>query len=178
MLKKFKWIDKLFGRASRQVAFESGTTKIGDNDYHVREITPEDIKDLLAIEREVYLGELPWTRSAFLAELASKTPHLYILVQREGKTVGFIGCRVIKHDGHITNVAVAKNEQGKGIATYLIHQAITFSKEQKCTQMSLEVRLSNKHAQGVYRKIGFASSRITEGYYDDGENALEMLMSL
>ena len=60
----------------------------------MREITYQDIKDLLAIEREVYAGELPWTMSAFMAELGSKAPHLYLLAAINGKTVGFIGCRI------------------------------------------------------------------------------------
>ncbi|MBL1230484.1 ribosomal protein S18-alanine N-acetyltransferase [Enterococcus sp. BWB1-3] len=178
MLKKFNFIEKLFGKKELPKEYESAVIAIGNNEYFVREITQDDIKDLLMIEREVYEGEVPWTRSAFLNELHSKNPHLYILVQKEGKTVGFIGCRVIEADGHITNVAVAKKEQGKGIAVYLLKEAIAFSKNHQCTNMSLEVRLSNKHAQGIYRKLGFSSNKITEGYYDDGEHALEMKMDL
>ena len=47
-------------------------------DYLVREIFPTDMKELLRIERVVYEGDLPWTRSIFLSELYSKKAHLYL----------------------------------------------------------------------------------------------------
>lgn len=56
----------------------------------MREITYQDIKDLLAIEREVYAGELPWTMSAFMAELGSKAPHLYLLAAINGKQLALL----------------------------------------------------------------------------------------
>ncbi|MGC6767910.1 ribosomal protein S18-alanine N-acetyltransferase [Enterococcus sp. LJL51] len=177
-LKKFESLRRLFKKKSNWQAFDRKTVTIEDKEYTVRGIVESDIKDLLTIEREVYNGELPWTRSAFLSEIHSKNPHLYILILKEEKTVGFIGCRVIEHDGHITNVAVGKSAQGQGIGSYLLNEAIQFASAQGCTQMSLEVKLINKHAQSVYRKIGFTSSKITEGYYDDGEDALEMILDL
>lgn len=33
-----------------------------DRRYVLRELTTEDIKELLDVEREVYNGELPWTK--------------------------------------------------------------------------------------------------------------------
>lgn len=177
-LKKFDSIRKLFGKKKSRTSYAERSVTIGNDSYLLREITPDDIKDLLSIEREVYAGELPWTRSAFLSELSSKNPHLYILAEKEGKTIGFIGCRVIDFDGHVTNVAVAAKGQGKGLGMYLLEEAFQFSKNQECTRMSLEVRLSNKHAQSVYRKAGFISSKITPSYYDDGEDALEMIKPL
>ncbi|MBL1226262.1 ribosomal protein S18-alanine N-acetyltransferase [Enterococcus sp. BWR-S5] len=177
-LKKFDSIRKLFGKKKSWSSYDNRSVTIGKDTYMLREITPDDIKDLLSIEREVYAGELPWTRSAFLSELSSKNPHLYILAEKDGQTIGFIGCRIIDFDGHITNVAVAAKGQGKGLGTYLLKEAFRFSEEQACKRMSLEVRLSNKHAQSVYRKAGFISSKITPSYYDDGEDALEMIKLL
>ncbi len=58
---------------------------MNQQEFQLREITYQDIKDLLAIEREVYAGELPWTMSAFMAELGSKAPHLYLLAAINGK---------------------------------------------------------------------------------------------
>ena len=42
--------------------------------------------------------------------------------------------------------------------------------------MSLEVRLSNRDAQRLYRKLGYVSRAIKEGYYDEtNEDALDMV---
>ncbi len=63
---------------------------MNQQEFQLREITYQDIKDLLAIEREVYAGELPWTMSAFMAELGSKAPHLYLLRQLTGKQLALL----------------------------------------------------------------------------------------
>ncbi|OJG96985.1 ribosomal-protein-alanine acetyltransferase [Enterococcus termitis] len=152
---------------------------ISDEDYFIRAIKFEDIKDLLSIEREVYAGELPWTKTAFLMELQAADPHLYLLIQKAGKTIGFIGCRIFDKDAHITNVAVLTEFQGQGIGSFLIGEIQQFALLNKCERLSLEVRISNKNAQRVYRKLGFTSSTIKPEYYTENkEDALEMILSL
>ncbi|OJG54367.1 ribosomal-protein-alanine acetyltransferase [Enterococcus haemoperoxidus] len=134
---------------------------------------------MLSIEREVYAGELPWTKTAFLVELQSSEPHLYLLIQKEGKTIGFIGCRIFGKDAHITNVAVSSQNQGKGIGSFLIREVRQFAKNNDCETISLEVRISNKNAQRVYRQLGFVSNTIKPDYYtEDKEDALEMILYL
>ena len=87
----------------------------------MREITYQDIKDLLAIEREVYAGELPWTMSAFMAELGSKAPHLYLLAAINGKQLALLVVG-FKERMHITNVAVHTAYQGLGLGRSLIEE--------------------------------------------------------
>ncbi|OJG75866.1 ribosomal-protein-alanine acetyltransferase [Enterococcus quebecensis] len=153
--------------------------EISEQEYAVRAIVLDDIKDLLSIEREVYAGELPWTKTAFLVELQSPDPHLYLLIQKNNQTIGFIGCRIFGSDAHITNVAVLTKEQGKGIGSFLIREIQQFAKANNCETISLEVRLSNKNAQRVYRQLGFLSNTIKPNYYtEDKEDALEMILYL
>jgi ribosomal-protein-alanine N-acetyltransferase len=46
-------------------------------------------------------------------------------------------------------------------------------------RMTLEVRVSNHIAQGLYRKLGFKESGIRKGYYtDNNEDALIMWADL
>ncbi|OJG26753.1 ribosomal-protein-alanine acetyltransferase [Enterococcus caccae] len=145
----------------------------------MRAIKLDDIKDLLSIEREVYAGELPWTKTAFLMELQAAEPHLYLLIKKEEKTVGFIGCRIFGKDAHITNVAVLTHNQGKGIGSFLIREVLQFAKNNGCETVSLEVRISNKNAQRVYRQLGFVSNTIKPNYYTENkEDALEMILYL
>lgn len=179
MWKKFRV--SLFGLFSltKKVAYQEQEIEIDNHIYIVREVASADIKDLLSIEREVYAGELPWTKSAFLTELRSNSKHLYLLIQKKEQVVGFIGCRIYGKDAHITNVAVRTNDQGKGIGLFLLKETQKFAEQHGCKTMSLEVRISNNNAQRVYRKMGFVSNAIKRGYYDENhEDALEMILDL
>lgn len=179
MLRKANFLKSIRTLFIKEKIFENKYVTISDTSYFVRKIIPEDIKDLLAIEREVYAGELPWSKSAFLMELKSPVPHLYILIKRKQKTIGFVGCRVFGKNTHITNIAVSTHYQGKGVASYMIKEIKKFAHENKSNILSLEVRINNKKAQRVYRKSGFVATAIKTGYYaDNGEDALEMILNL
>ncbi|MTD38719.1 ribosomal-protein-alanine N-acetyltransferase [Erwinia sp. CPCC 100877] len=179
MSKKFNFLRRLTQLFNKSKAYDGKNVEIANENYFVRAITNNDIKDLLAIEREVYDGELPWTKTAFLVELQVSDPHLYLLIQKEQKTVGFIGCRIFNTEAHITNVAVAKTYQGKGIGSFLIKEMRAFAEANQCDCMTLEVRISNKNAQRVYRQLGFISNAIKPEYYsENNEDALEMILPL
>lgn len=180
MLKKFNPFERIltFFSSEEQESVEKQVMILNDN-YNIRRVTLDDIKDLLAIEREIYAGEMPWTKSAFVSELKTTKLNLYLLIEKEGKVIGFIGSRIIKNDGHITNLAVRPRYQDRGIGTLLIKEVKKFVRQHECVTMSLEVRLSNKNAQRLYRKMGFVSRSIHRNYYDgDNEDALEMVLEL
>ncbi|MFU1842165.1 ribosomal-protein-alanine N-acetyltransferase, partial [Enterococcus faecium] len=65
MWKNFNFVTKYFTK--RRQRYITKTIAMNQQEFQLREITYQDIKDLLAIEREVYAGELPWTMSAFMA---------------------------------------------------------------------------------------------------------------
>jgi ribosomal-protein-alanine N-acetyltransferase len=179
MSKKFKLLQHLTKLFNKSKKYNEKNVTISNEDYFVRSVANSDIKDLLGIEREVYNGELPWTKTAFLVELQVADPHLYLLIQKEQKTVGFIGCRIFDKEAHITNVAVAKAYQGKDIGSFLIREMKAFAQAHQCDCLSLEVRISNKNAQRVYRQLGFQSSTIKPEYYtENNEDALEMILPL
>ena len=57
----------------------------------------------------------------------------------------------------------------------LLRIAIETAKERGAEGMTLEVRVSNKIAQSLYRKFGFQAGGIRKGYYSDNhEDALVM----
>ncbi|WP_281738551.1 ribosomal protein S18-alanine N-acetyltransferase [Enterococcus dispar] len=172
MLKKFK---ALFPKPPFKSAGYSSQSYPYHAEWLVREVTNEDIKALLAVERKVYHGKLPWTKSAFLTELISPLPHLYLCVENE-TLIAFGGCRIIGNDAHITNIAVDPDFQGVGIGTFLLQELESFAHKHGCVTMSLEVRLSNRDAQRLYRKLGYVSRAIKTAYYDQtNEDALDMV---
>ena len=66
-------------------------------------------------------------------------------------------------------------ETGKKLLGYMIDEAI----KNDCEIMSLEVRVSNAKATGLYEKMGFFNNRIRKSYYSDNyEDAYEMIKVL
>lgn len=141
--------------------------------------TEADIKQLLAVEREVY-EEIPWTASHFKHEINENRYACFIVAEESGIILGYIGLRWDrKHtDFHISNFIVRKTEQGQGLGSELFDNALELSKILEISKMSLEVALENRGAQGFYRKRGFESERILSHYYSDGNDALEMLKEI
>ncbi|MGX7164684.1 ribosomal protein S18-alanine N-acetyltransferase [Enterococcus massiliensis] len=175
MLKKFSLFIQQWPFKKR-TNYPTRVKSIQGTDYLVRAMKREDIKALLQVERHVYAGEVPWTRAAFLSELLSSVPHLYLCLEYGGELVGFIGCRVTGNDGHITNIAILPTYQGRGLGTFLLEEIESYARKQRCEILSLEVRLGNRDAQRLYRKFGFVSRTIKNGYYDEtNEDALDMV---
>ncbi|MFC4653326.1 ribosomal protein S18-alanine N-acetyltransferase [Lactococcus nasutitermitis] len=150
------------------------------NGVHYRLAERTDIVDFLAIERDVYEGDLPWTFSHFEHEIVQNDLAFFVVAETEGKVVGFIGARVINHGQniHITNLAVRQAFQKRGIASTLIQQIIQLMTALGKGEMTLEVRRDNTQAQAIYRRNGFATEQLLPAYYDDGGDAILMVKKL
>jgi [ribosomal protein S18]-alanine N-acetyltransferase len=94
-------------------------------------------------------------------------PHQYI--------VGFSGIWMLAGEAHVTNLAVRRSYQGKGLGELLLLATIDLSSELKASFMTLEVRASNLVAQSLYSKYGFVQMGTRRGYYlDNHEDAIIM----
>jgi ribosomal-protein-alanine N-acetyltransferase len=81
--------------------------------------------------------------------------------------LGFAGIWVLADEAHITNIAVRRLYQRKGIGERLLIAIINLAKAMKATFVTLEVRVSNEPAQKLYGKYGFAEAGLRHGYYTD-----------
>ena len=80
---------------------------------------------------------------------------------------GFAGIWVLADEAHITNIAVRKRYQRRGIGELLLISVIDMAKELKADIMTLEVRASNTNAQKLYDKYGFKEVGLRRAYYTD-----------
>lgn len=176
MSKKSNFFDKVRVVMTKQLIYLTSKKKVGEETFLFREVRYTDIRQLIAIEKDAYEGDVPWGKTAFLSELNGPQPVLYLIVEHEGQAVAFIGVRFEQEDGHITNVAVLHEYQGRGLATILLEEVIEAAKRSEYASLSLEVRISNMDAQRLYRKLGFVSRTVKKNYYlSNGEDALDML---
>lgn len=177
MLKKFK---SFFHPAENKIDmnFSPFITSISGMTLQVMQATDDNIPDLLVLEKEVYSGRTPWNTFSFKTELAKRQNSLYLVVYHESELVAFIGARFHPRETHITNIAVAPDFQGKRIATYLMEFMIDKARANGSEGVSLEVRIDNEVAQGLYRRLGFESTFIRKNYYQDNTDAINMMLWL
>ena len=145
----------------------------------IRKANAQDIRSILMVERDVYLGELPWTYTDFFTEISINRQAGFFVATIEEEVVAFIGLRVQKNTLHISNLAVKRQHQRMGIGQALIEMGKAIGKQLEISQLSLEVRFSNKDAQAFYRKLGFHSDKILKGYYTElKEDGIEMIYQI
>lgn len=147
---------------------------MGETEVTIHPMTPADLDEVMAIERLSYLT--PWSRDAFASELLQRYT-VYLVARAGQRVVGYAGMHVIWEQAHVTNIAVHPEHRGRGFGERLLRELMRVARRRGVRQMTLEVRASNAPAQGLYRKLGFATApgAVRKGYYTDtGEDAIVM----
>ncbi len=140
------------------------------------EILPMRMADLDGvIEVETRSFPAPWSRQAFVQELTENHYAQYLVAREGDRIAGYAGMWVILDEAHVTNVAVHPDWRGCGAGEQLMRALIDRAVALGAIRMTLEVRVSNQVAQGLYLKLGFKPSGIRKGYYTETkEDALIM----
>lgn len=142
-----------------------------------RQMTLTDIPAVLTVEKATF--PTPWTRQAFYNELAYNQFANYIVVETEGRIIGYGGMWLILNEAHITNIAIHPDYRGLGIGESMMDHLMALAHLSGAGKITLEVRVSNEVAQNLYRKKGFNATGIRPRYYTDNqEDALIMWAEL
>jgi ribosomal-protein-alanine N-acetyltransferase len=140
------------------------------------QITPmrrRHLRAVLGIEAQVY--PRPWTMSLFLSELGLRASRAYYVARVGRDVVGYIGLMVGVDEGHITTIAVHPAWHRHGVGTRLLLVAAREAVARETRALTLEVRVSNKAAQALYRRFGFQAVGVRKGYYaESNEDAVVM----
>jgi [ribosomal protein S18]-alanine N-acetyltransferase len=143
-------------------------------EYKIRRMMLSDLDQVCIIEADAY-GEVHWTRDNFVSELDNTVGDYNVLYKNENEILGYLGSWMIIDEMHITTIATAKNHTRKGVAEALLIAQIFKALEQNIKALTLEVRVSNIKAQGLYEKYLFKRQGIRKRYYEDTlESALIM----
>ena len=129
-----------------------------------------DVAAVAALERRAFVE--PWSKAAFVSELAEAN-RSYVVAEAEGEIVGYGGVMIVGEEAHIMTVAVDPSAVRHRIGTRLMLALVDRAVERGARHLTLEVRISNDAALGLYRKMGFAAVGLRPGYYRD-EDALVM----
>lgn len=128
----------------------------------IRPMTLRDIDEVVKIEKQVYTW--PWSPWIFFQELIAPDRY-YFVAEAEGQIIGYAGLQWVLDEGHITNIAVRKEWQRRGVGSLLLENLISKAKKLNLKFLTLEVRASNKAAQKLYKKYGFVIEGIRRNYY-------------
>lgn len=134
----------------------------------VRELLKEDLDNLIEIENDIYKD--PWNKEAYLRDLENDIAFNYVL-EHDGVIVGYYGFWIMFDNIDITKVSIRKELQGKGLSNILMEDFFNRIKNLDIKKITLEVRVSNEKAIGLYSKYGFKNISTRKKYYSDLEDA-------
>jgi ribosomal-protein-alanine N-acetyltransferase len=137
----------------------------------IRDMDRADIPEVATIETAVYPE--PWSPRVLFDELSRENRRYLVMEDDAGVIIGYGGLLLVEQDAHITTIAVAPRERGRGLGSRLMLALVDRALEVGARHLTLEVRVSNKAAQMLYERFGFAPVGMRKNYYFD-EDALVM----
>lgn len=128
-----------------------------------RAMTPADVPFISRLEEETF--SMPWSEASFL-QMIEQEDARYFVAEEDGQLLGGCGLLLIAGEGNITNVAVAREARRRGVGTGLLRHLFSEGDKEGLSAYTLEVRISNTAAIGLYRKLGFVSEGIRPNFYE------------
>jgi len=142
--------------------------------FQITDLTLDCLDAVYEIESKSFA--IPWSKNEMRKEISENKHAVYkAAISASGKLAGYAGLWHIVNEGHITNIAVDNAFRRMGVGSMLIDSLIELAREREMMGLTLEVRVSNAAAQGLYKKYGFKPEGIRKRYYaDTGEDAVIM----
>jgi ribosomal-protein-alanine N-acetyltransferase len=142
--------------------------------YRIRPFRMSDLDALLAVERASF-GADAYDRNLF-AELFGRCGHLFLVAAAASGIRAYMvtstALRRATLCAELVSIAVGPAWRGQGMASSLMRSTLRRLRLRRVRQFTLAVRVSNRQAQALYAKFGFARLRQLRRYYEDGEDAL------
>jgi ribosomal-protein-alanine N-acetyltransferase len=150
-----------------------------------------DLDQVMEIERVAFSA--PWSVHAYRYEILKNKYSTMLVARRPPATpkwpdlmallkpatpspvLSYGGFWLLVDDAHISTIAVDREWQGRGWGELLLISLLDHGARQGGRRATLEVRVSNLPAQGLYRKYGFETlSRQKRYYANNNEDAYIM----
>lgn len=142
----------------------------------LRPMQAADVEAVLAIEKRNFRE--PWTRRAFLAEIAAAPVSQPLVVEYQSQIIGYVVPWFVADEMQIANIAIHEDFRRRGLARQLLEQLGELAQSRNCRVAHLEVRRSNTAARQLYESLGFQTTGVRRNYYGSGEDALLMSKQL
>ncbi len=132
-----------------------------------------DIAAVAAIDGPTRMSE-----EQLRAELARAWARLWVARDGSQDIVAFVIAWHVADEIHVLNVATRTDRRRQGIGRALMDHVVMYARSASAKHVLLEVRRSNVPAIGLYRALGFFAMGVRTRYYQDDEDAIEMVLAL
>lgn len=142
----------------------------------IRKARKEELSTIYEIERLSFKEPYP---RPFLESLLVLANDLFLVAEIDKRIVGY-AVAVIRERfmGHVISIAVHPNFRRRGIATALLRELLNKLRNRRARFVRLEVRITNKAAIKLYKKLEFREVYVIPNYYPDGEACYVMVREL
>ena len=129
-------------------------------------------------ELEKLCFSAPWSERSIASELQNEYS-LWLVEERDGVAVAYVGSQSCPPEADVMNVAVAPAFRRQGIGEGLMVALMDALRDKGMESLTLEVRASNSSAIALYDRLGFTEVGRRPNYYTDPvEDALIMRKEL
>lgn len=119
----------------------------------VRPATADDYEAYVRLLAELGVDDPAPPKERWVADMAPNT-----LVYDEGSgAVGYVFYRLLGHDVHVANLAVAKEARRRGVGKALMGAVAKDARAKGCETWALNVKVENEPAITLYRSLGFTT---------------------
>lgn len=147
------------------------------DDVTIRQAEQADLLDVFRLERAVF--PQPWPFSAFEQFLGEPG---FLVAVRGTELLGYVVAdntpNFGRDIGHIKDLAVRSDARESGLGRTLLDRALVQLSLAGSAVVKLEVRETNDPALALYRDVGFDPLRRMPRYYQDGEDALVLVLDV
>lgn len=160
--------------------------------YVVEPMALADLDQVMEIEQLSFSS--PWSVRAYRYEITENKHSTMVVVRaappagrwparwlrpfrarQPGPVLGYAGFWLLVDEAHVATIAVHPRWRGRGLGELLLLSLLDRGARLGARRATLEVRVSNQTAQGLYRKYGFeVESRQRRYYSDNNEDAYLM----
>ncbi len=134
-----------------------------DKNQILRPMTPEDLNDVLKIERRSF--QFPWTRQMWKDELLINDRIKCYVVELDGRVVACYSSWHIAMESFLNNIAVDPDYRKMGLGSKMLDHFLEEAGRQDSEACYLEVAEGNSDAIDLYEKKGFIHIDTRRDYY-------------
>jgi len=137
-------------------------------------------KDLEAVEQVeiASYGDHHWSKESFANELNNGYGRYYVALDAQTDEIaGYTGLWHILDEAHIATISVSPKYRRRHVAEALFKRVLDDCYENMIKYITLEVRVSNLPAQGLYNKYGLKNLGTRKGYYQDNNEDAYIMWS-
>ena len=117
-------------------------------------------------ELEKLCFSAPWSERSIASELQNEYS-LWLVEERDGVAVAYVGSQSCPPEADVMNVAVAPEFRRQGIGEGLMVALMDALRAKGMESLTLEVRASNSPAIALYDRLGFTEVGRRPNYYTD-----------